>query len=57
MFMGPLFVLLGEVSIHVLCPFFNWNISLPGVELNKKKCGTFTQWNTTRQYKEVIFTI
>ena len=32
MSMGPLYVL-GEVSIYVLCPFFNWIICLPGVEL------------------------
>ena len=30
--MGPLCVLLGEVSYQVLCPFFNWVVCLPGVE-------------------------
>ena len=31
---GPsLYVLLGEVSVQVLCPFFNWVFCLPGVEL------------------------
>ena len=30
--MGPLFVLLGEVSVQVLCPFFNWVACLPTVE-------------------------
>ena len=30
--MHPLYVLLGEVSVQVLCPFFNWVICLPGVE-------------------------
>ena len=29
---GPLYVLLGEVSVQVLCPFFNWVFCLPGVE-------------------------
>ena len=30
--MGPLYVLLGEVSVQVLCPFFKWIVCLPGVE-------------------------
>ena len=29
---GPLYVLLGEVSVQVFCPFFNWGFYLPGVE-------------------------
>ena len=29
---GPVYVLLGEVSVEVLCPFFNWVVCLPGVE-------------------------
>ena len=29
---GPLYVLLGEVSVQVLCPFFNWIVCLSGVE-------------------------
>ena len=33
MFLDPLYVLLGEVSVQVLCPFFNWIVCLPGVEL------------------------
>ena len=33
MSLGPLYVLLGEVSAQVLCPFFNQIICLPGVEL------------------------
>ena len=28
-----MYVLLGEVSVQVLCPFFNWVVCLPGVEL------------------------
>ena len=33
MSMGPLYVLFEEMSIQVLCPFFNWVVCLPGVEL------------------------
>ena len=33
MSLGPLYVLLGEVSVQDLCPFFNWVVCLPGVEL------------------------
>ena len=33
MSLGPLYVLLGEVSAQVLCPFSNWIDYLPGVEL------------------------
>ena len=32
MSLGPLYVVLGEVSVQVLCPFFNWIVCLPGVE-------------------------
>ena len=32
MSLGPLYVFLGEVSIQVLCPFFNWVVCLPGLE-------------------------
>ena len=32
MSLDPLYVLLGEVSVQVLCLFFNWVICLPGVE-------------------------
>ena len=37
MSLGPLNVILGEVSVQVLCPFFNWVVYLPGVE----SCGFF----------------
>ena len=30
MSLGPLYVFLGEVSVQVLCPFFNWVVCLPG---------------------------
>ena len=33
MFLGPLYVLLGEVSVQVLCSFFNWVVCLLRVEL------------------------
>ena len=32
MSLGPLYVLLGEVSVQFHCPFFNWVVCLPGVE-------------------------
>ena len=32
MSLGPLYVFLGEVSVQVLCPFFNSVVCLPGVE-------------------------
>ena len=32
MSLGPLYVFLGEVSVQVLCPIFNWVVCLPGVE-------------------------
>ena len=32
MSLGPLYMFLGEVSVQVLCPFFNWVVCLPGVE-------------------------
>ena len=33
MSLGPLYVFLGEVSVQVLCPFFNWIVCFLGVEL------------------------
>ena len=33
MVLGPLYVILGEVPVQVLCPFFNWFVCLPGAEL------------------------
>ena len=33
MCMGHLYVLLGEVSVQVFCPFFNWVVCLPVVGL------------------------
>ena len=32
MSLGPLYVFHVEVSVQVLCPFFNWVVCLPGVE-------------------------
>ena len=31
--LDPLYVLLGEMSVQVLCPFFNCVVCVPGVEL------------------------
>ena len=36
MSLGPLYVLLGEVSVQVLCPFLNWIVCLPGMVLEIK---------------------
>ena len=33
MSLDPLYVLLGEVFVQVLCPFYNWVLCLPGVKL------------------------
>ena len=30
--LGPLYVFPEEVSVQVLCPFFNWVVCLPGVD-------------------------
>ena len=32
---GHVYVLFGEMSIQVLCPFFNWVVCPPSVELCK----------------------
>ena len=32
MSLGPLYVLLGEVSVQVLVLFFSWVVCLPGIE-------------------------
>ena len=32
MSLSPLYILLGELSVHVFCPFLNWVACLPGVE-------------------------
>ena len=31
MSLGPVYVLLGEVTVRVLCPCFHWDVCLPGV--------------------------
>ena len=31
MSLGPLYVLLGEMSVQALCSFFNWIVCLPGI--------------------------
>ena len=35
MSLGPLCILLGVVSVQVFCPFFNWVVCLPEVDLCK----------------------
>ena len=32
MSLGPLYVILGDVSVQVFCPFFNWVVCLSGVQ-------------------------
>ena len=32
MSLSPMYVLLGELSVQVFCPFFYWVVCLPGVE-------------------------
>ena len=32
MSLGPLYVLLRELSVQVFCQFFNWVVCLPGVQ-------------------------
>ena len=33
MSLSPMYVLLGEMFVQVLCPFFNWIACLPGVDI------------------------
>ena len=35
MFAGHLYIFLGEMSIQVFCPFFNWEVGFFAVELCK----------------------
>ena len=39
MCLGLLYVLPGEVSVQVLCPFFNWIVCLPGVDHGQSQRG------------------
>ena len=49
MSLGPLYGFLREISIQVLCPFFNWIVCIPGVSsLNR---------NTTSQKMFLFFHI
>ena len=50
MSLGPLYVLLGEVSVQVLCPFFNWIVCLPGVE----SCEFFTYFGDQTLVRGII---
>ena len=51
MSLGPLYVLLGEVSVQVLCPFFNWVICLPGVE----SCEFFVYFGDQTLVQSIIY--
>ena len=50
MSMGPLYVLLEEVSVQVFCPFFNWIDCLPGVE----SCEFFTYFGDQTLVQGII---
>ena len=49
MSLSPLYVLHGEMSIQVLCPFFNWIVCLPGVE----SCEFFIYFGEIKPLSEV----
>ena len=46
----PLYVLLGEVSVQVLCPFFNWTVCLPGVD----SCEFFVYFGDQTLFQGII---
>ena len=48
--LGFLYILLGEVSVQVLCPFFNWIVCLPGVE----SCEFFTYFGNQTCARGII---
>ena len=50
MSLGPLYVLLGEVSVQVLCPFFNWIVCLLGVEI----CELFIYFGDQTLVQDII---
>ena len=50
MYLGPLYSLLGEVSVQVLCPFLNWVVCLPRVE----SCEFFTSFGDQTLVQGVI---
>ena len=50
MSLGPLYVLLGEVSVGVFCPFLNWIVCLPGVE----SCEFFTYFGNQTLVQGII---
>ena len=52
----PLYVLPGEVSVQLLCPFFNWIVRLPGVE----SCVLYIFWRSDscpRYHWQICFPI
>ena len=58
MSLDPVYVFLGEVSVQVLCPFFNWVVCLPGVESceywKQPKCPSANEWIPKQWY---IYTV
>ena len=50
MFIGHLYVFLGEMSIQILCPFLNWIVCLPGVE----SCEFFTYFGNQTLVQGII---
>ena len=50
MSLGPVYVLLEEVFVQVLCPFFNWVVCLPGV----KSCKFFIYFGDQTLVWDVI---
>ena len=50
MSLGPLYVLLGQLSVQVLCPFFDWIFCLPGVKL----CELFIYFGDQTLVRDII---
>ena len=50
MSLDPLYVLFGEVSVQVLCPFFNWVVCLPGLE----SCEFFIYFGDQALVRDII---
>ena len=46
MSLGPLYVFLGEVSVQVLCPFFNWVVCLPSGVVFDDQLTPYTKINS-----------
>ena len=50
MSVDPLYVVLGELYVQDLCPFFNWIVCLPGVEL----CEFYTYFGDQTLVQNII---